>query len=506
MRTLTLRTSRCRISPPASRLDDGVFDLGIDKNGVSLKGQASVAAVPVTLDGTMDFTPGPADQVVQKIAMTGQADASKLEAAGLHVADFLAGPVPMTVVLIERRGGNGSIAISGDLTLATLAVDPLAWNKSSGSIATAAATLMLSHDRLTRIDRIAVRGDGLLLNGSADFADGHIRTLSLDTIRLGRTQGHGTVHLAPNQPIAVVLQGDQIDLAPKLSEKTSGGAGSDATPVTMPTWTLDARFDHALLANGERASDVLVKASAGGQSIMLLDVVGALNAGAGQPNAGFAIRIEPRSGSRHLFVEAKDAGSFLRGMDAVHGMRSGHLIIDGVFDRPSGFQPLAGTATIDDVVVRNSPFLGKLLQAITLYGLVDVLRGPGMTFSHIVVPFHYGGGELGVDEAHGYNSSLGLTANGRIGLSSGQMSLTGTIVPAYFFNAILGNLPLVGRLFSPEKGGGVFAARFAVDGPIDDPNISINPVSALTPGFLRGIFGVFDQPPAAKDGTAAARK
>ena len=44
---------------------------------------------------------------------------------------------------------------------------------------------------------------------------------------------------------------------------------------------------------------------------------------------------------------------------------------------------------------------------------------------------------------------------------------------------------------------GVFAARFGLDGSIDDPSISFNPVSALTPGFLRDIFSIFDKPAAA---------
>ena len=79
-----------------------------------------------------------------------------------------------------------------------------------------------------------------------------------------------------------------------------------------------------------------------------------------------------------------------------------------------------------------------------------------------------------------------------------QVCISGTIVPAYFFNSMLGQLPLVGKLFSPEKGGGVFAARFGLDGPIDDPSVSINPISALTPGFLRDIFGIFDKDTAAK--------
>ena len=169
---------------------------------------------------------------------------------------------------------------------------------------------------------------------------------------------------------------------------------------------------------------------------------------------GFSIRVGRRGDRRVLTVDARDAGRFLRGMDAVRGMQGGHLTIDGTLDSASGLYPLAGTLVIDDVVVRNSPFLGKLLQAITVYGLLDVLRGPGMTFSRVVVPFRYDGTELRLDDAHAANPSLGLTAKGRIGLDSGSVAVSGTIVPAYFFNSMLGQLPLVGKLFSPEKGGG----------------------------------------------------
>ena len=280
-----------------------------------------------------------------------------------------------------------------------------------------------------------------------------------------------------------------IDLSAKLLEKSSDPASS--TPVTTPLWALDARFDQAILANGEAAASLLANVSGAGDAIRTIDAVGS------QAGAGFSIKIDPANGQgrRHLLVSAKDAGRFLRGLDAIRGMRSGRLTIDGTLDSATGLYPLAATASINDVVVQNSPALGKLLQAITLYGLVDALRGPGMAFSTVVVPFRYDGGNLDIDDARAQNPSLGLTAKGRIGLASGRASLTGTIVPAYFFNSMLGQLPLVGRLFSPEKGGGVFAARFGVDGPIDDPTISINPISALTPGFLREIFNVFDRKP-----------
>jgi hypothetical protein len=486
----TARLTQIRVPAVAGGqdLNDGAFDMSVDKDGLSLRGHGSLARVPVTLDGSMDFNQGLPDQIVQRIAVTGKPDAMQLDAAGVHVAGVVSGPIAISAVLVERRSGDGSVSFSGDLTQASLEVGPMAWRKPAGATASATATLLMSHDLPVKIDRIGVTGDGLNVSGSANFTGGHIRSVLLDTIRLGRTQGHATIHVA--DAIEVALQGDQIDLAAKLTERSTGPDVPPAAPVTTPAWKLDARFDRAILANGENATHVLAKVTGGGETISLLDLVGTIQGG-----GAFSARIEPKAAKRHLLVEARDAGRFLRGLDAIRVMQSGQLTIDGDFDTPFGLHPLAGSMVVDNVVVRNSPVLGKLLQAITLYGLVDVLRGPGMTFSQIVVPYRYDGADLIVNDAHAANPSLGLTAEGRIGLESGQLSINGTIVPAYFFNSMLGQLPLVGKLFSPEKGGGVFAARFGLDGAIDDPSVSINPISALTPGFLRDIFGIFDKHP-----------
>jgi hypothetical protein len=86
-----------------------------------------------------------------------------------------------------------------------------------------------------------------------------------------------------------------------------------------------------------------------------------------------------------------------------------------------------------------------------------------------------------------------MTAKGSVDLNAQTVDMQGTVVPAYFFNTLLGRIPLVGRLFSPEQGGGLFAATYSARGPIDDPQVSVNPLAALTPGFLRGLFGIFDQ-------------
>ena len=39
-----------------------------------------------------------------------------------------------------------------------------------------------------------------------------------------------------------------------------------------------------------------------------------------------------------------------------------------------------------------------------------------------------------------------------------------------------------------EKGGGLFAARFAVEGDLKNPSFTVNPLSILTPGPFRRLF------------------
>ena len=99
-------------------------------------------------------------------------------------------------------------------------------------------------------------------------------------------------------------------------------------------------------------------------------------------------------------------------------------------------------------------------------------RGPGLGFTRLVAPFTLTSSTLELADARAFSPSLGLTARGRINLGQDRADIQGTIVPAYFFNSLLGGIPLVGRLFSPEKGGGVFAANYSVHGPLSDPQVS----------------------------------
>ena len=99
---------------------------------------------------------------------------------------------------------------------------------------------------------------------------------------------------------------------------------------------------------------------------------------------------------------------------------------------------------------------------------------------------------LELTEARAFSASLGLTVRGRIDQRRGVLDLQGTVVPAYVLNSLLGRIPVLGKLFSAERGGGLVAVNYTLRGPIANPSVSVNPLSALTPGFLRGLFHIFD--------------
>jgi len=55
-------------------------------------------------------------------------------------------------------------------------------------------------------------------------------------------------------------------------------------------------------------------------------------------------------------------------------------------------------------------------------------------------------------------------------------------------NSLLGQIPILGTILTGEKGGGIFAASYKVRGPVEKPEMSVNPLSALAPGFLRNLL------------------
>jgi len=435
--------------------------------------------------------------VLQTLSATATADAALISAAtGLDFGGFVSGPVGVDASMRTRRDGHDEITVRTELTQAALAVTALNFAKPAGQAATADVHLLLDHEQIAAIDVLRVQGEGMGVNGQIDFATGKPAVARLDRLVLGgATNLHGTVRwpTGPGGAWVIVAAGSSIDATAQLGRKKS----KETKPPEEkrgPPWSIDATFDHVVAGPDRTLSKVVVKAQNDGLVTRQAQINGST-----APDGDFAFTILPHAGERTLTGQAADAGGLLRVLDVTPDMVGGHMRVSGRYDDAARQHPLAGTAEIDGFRMRKAPALAKLLQAMTLYGLVAVIEGPGLGFDHLVAPFRLSGDQLDLQDARAFNTSLGMTAKGRLDLAMGVCDVQGTIVPAYFFNSLLGSIPFVGKLFSPESGGGVLAASYTLRGDCDDPSVGVNPLAALTPGFLRGIFGLFD-----RNGTAAA--
>jgi hypothetical protein len=290
----------------------------------------------------------------------------------------------------------------------------------------------------------------------------------------------------PHLPIAAATNAGQPNVAQPAAARQRT---TRPQPPSGFLWTANAHFDRLLLAKAPAPELSDFNFAGNGQGNFLFQGNATALVEGGKP-VQLTVAAAPgydAGNSETLRLQTGDGGTLLRALGAFEDLSGGDLDLTASF---GVLVPTQGVTKITNFRLLNAPALGKILQAVTVLGIPEAASGPGLLFNRMVVPFSIDDQMMTLKEARAYSASLGFTASGTIDLDVGAYDIHGTVVPAYALNALPGKIPLIGRLFSPEKGGGLFAMRYTMKGPFSDPKVTVNPLSAFTPGFLRGIFGI----------------
>jgi hypothetical protein len=487
-------------------LDQAMLNFDVDPAGMRIDGTAKLAEIPTRLAVRMDFAPGPPTQVLQEASLTATVETSALARFGLNLDAYAAGAASTKATLIERRSGEGSLSLTADLTPVRLAFPELGWEKSAGQSAHLAMRAQLEHEHLAAINPFELSGTGLRIAGWASFVESSPQQVNFTEIMLGQSKAKGELLFLPSHLLRASFSGPILDLSQRLSAKKlgmeeprpsarrTGPAGAQPAPEQKKAseqrrWEANLAFQQVVFGPSRELTKARAFVSDNGAEIDRVEISAELG-----HNKQFTAAIAPiaQSTSRSITLRATDGGGLLHVFGLLHNIQNGELVLNGTIAGELPGHPLSARMQFDSFTVRDAPLAAKLLQAATLYGLIDLLRGPGLRFDQMVANFRLQEGLLTLEDSRAHSPALGFTAKGLINLNTERVDLNGTIVPAYALNRLPGEIPLIGRLFSPEKGGGLFAVNFRASGPLDDPSVSINPLSGLTPGFLRGLFDIFD--------------
>ncbi|MDR3520590.1 MAG: DUF3971 domain-containing protein [Acidocella sp.] len=475
--------------------------------GLQAKGTATLDGQAAEITATAGFD---SKQPVINFSLQTTAGNTMLRRFGLDSGSRgkqgITGTVPLSVQIMQDPHGQSAMTLKADLTNAALGVTALGWSKPLGSKGSLDVAARLDEPAGFSIQKISAHAPGLAIE--AAIAPAVPERLNISQLEIGATVGSGYV-VAPEHSQGtwlIDLSGPALDVTGIVNpSEVNGGvkksvpAASPATgttakaappkpaPPSGPLWRATLKFNRLLMAAAPAPALQNLVFTGDGQGGSLFDGQASATGEANQTVKFSLIRTATPPHLETLHVATDDGGYLLRCLDEYQNLQGGVTSLDATYDDQTD---LNGQITIHKFRLLRAPILGKILQGLSLYGVLEATSGPGLEFDQLTAPFAISNEVLTLKNARAFSSSLGLTASGTIGLDDGTIDLDTTVIPAYALNSAPGKIPFLGKLFSAEKGGGLFAVRASITGQRSDPSVTINPLSALTPGLLRSLFGL----------------
>jgi hypothetical protein len=474
---------------PNLPLTNGRLDLTATTSLLNVHGDALFAGEPARLTTMVKYgnVSPTVNLTVQTTAGHGLLDQFGV-ASEPGMDEDVSGTIPLRVNIQSDPAGRGIVRMNADLSAAAVSAPAFGWFKRAGEPGTASVTAILDGETITAIKNIAVSAPGLDIQGDTDAGN---RVLTLSRLQIGATVASGSIitPVHPQDPWTIDLTGPMLDITAILNPPPRQDAAlqTAAAPPSGPLWAATLHFAALVLAaHHAPALRNLVFAGHGRGSRITAATASAAGA-VGQP---IHLAISPGA-PNSLHLETTDGGNLLRALGAFNDIEGGALTLDASY---SDSGDAAGVVRLLNFRFMQAPAFAKLLQTLSIYGAAAAASGPGLAFDRLVAPFTISNHVLKLAGARAFSSSLGFTASGSVALVTGACDLDATIVPAYALNVLPSKIPLIGRLFSAEKGGGLFAVRAKITGQLTEPSVSVNPLSALTPGVLRDVFGLGGSP------------
>ncbi len=451
-------------------------DLKVDNQGLHLLADGAYQDQPIHFDWQEDFTASVGSN--GRFKVTGDVDTETLIPLVADVEEYVKGRVVFVADLIQNapnRLFNGVVHL--DLTNAEVELHPIAATKKKGAL----AELILKPQELnTDFVQGAVAFDFLANESSKD-----------------KVAVKGSVSWKPTEwqmALAEVFsqenkfKADLIKSDNQLSLSVSGDAWNMTKFKQTPAFNKEKLLSRAWEWPDEIKLDVRLKKLVFNPDKPMTNVI--VN-GNRQTNVWKYFQAEASMQERFVLVmdpnkqtfhgQFNDLGVLMDYLNVSDRFTGGKLSLEAKQDKVGNIK---GQVKVKKTELNDPPFL---LQAASVLGLLDGIRGKSLVFDEIHIPFELlPEGVLNLGDSYAAGNSLGVTFKGVINLEN--MKITGNVIPAYMVNSLPGKIPFIGALFRDGAGGGLLGAKYTIEGPLKKPEVIFHPLSSMMPGALGYIF------------------
>ena len=478
------------------RLSDADFDFAGSLKEMRAKGHARINDVDMALDFHKRFALAGEDAVT--IGINGAFDDAQLENLGINLPINIDGRIPTSLNLHGDENGIHEGWLRMDLTPVALEEALIGWSKPEEQDALLSLNLRFLDEDSIKVSNLLLQSEGIEVLGDFLFdADNKLVEATLPTIRIG-ADTILNIHASkqPNDAFTLSIGGRSLDIR-DIIDNILGGEGLLGDDDDETSTTFDSDDDESAGSDGEFITHGRIDRLLSHEGIELKDAVfylhqfgdhvvtSSLDAQLGESNFHLRLDTSEDGDGRRLKVSSGDGGAVLRGLDLYPHVDGGSLAVEADLSPIDAPLEIRGRITGESFYVLNAPAFARLLSLASLSGIEELLSQSGISFEALNLPFELSAQEIRLLDGEMSGPSLGLTLRGSIDRPAKHIDLQGTLVPAYTLNSLLGDIPLLGPMLIGREGEGIFGVTFLVRGPVGDVEIVTNPLSVLTPGFLR---------------------
>ncbi|MCG6121374.1 MAG: AsmA-like C-terminal region-containing protein [Microvirga sp.] len=450
-------------------LTDGAFTMTYRDGSLDLRGRARLAEDMA--DVALAQVRGGGGEATINLTL----DDAARRRRGIDLGSALTGPIP--VVIRTRLSGDEGMRVEADLSQARIDNLVPGWVKPSGQAGFVSMTIR-SGER-PRLEGFSLEAGTARIVGDLDIAAaGGLAAAELSTLRISPGDEARATISNDGGVWRATVRANVMDARPFLAllsqERTGEAEGA------MARLELDLRAEIMTGHNGESLTGAELSLSLRPGTIRDFALRGRF------PGAAVAARKTlAASGESAIVVESGDAGATLRFIDLYTRMGGGQLDFQIATDGEA--QP--GRLVIRDFVLRDEPALSTLVsqqpQRSRPGGEIDYNAA---RFEQARADFVRRGGRLDLSEAVMWGAEIGFRLDGYLDQSQRNLDIRGTFVPAFGINNAFAQVPLIGMILGGGRHEGLIGINFRVSGSLDAPTLTVNPLSAIAPGFLRRLF------------------
>jgi hypothetical protein len=451
------------------KLEANTLKVVANNGGYQVKGDVRINGQAASLDYRK---PNEGDADIKLQATLDDASRARL---GFDLGPAVSGAIP--IKLIGKIGGDSRVGVDADLT--SLKLDNIlpGWVKLPGKSSHAAFNVVQTQQS-TRLENIVIDGGGMSIKGSVEV-DQNGDLISVNFPTYSPSEGDKTSLRADRGPdgvLKVVMRGDVFDGRGFLKSAIAGRE-TDTKPKTKNVdFDLDVKLGAVAGYFGEALRSVDAKLSRRNGTIKNFALSGKL----GRDTLLTGDMRGRAQGRDVIYLETNDAGAFFRFADTYSKLVGGQLQL--AMDPPT-VEPGAreGLISVRDFSIKGEAALDRLAAG------ASTNTPTGVAFSRMRAEFTRQNGQLTIREGVVKGPTIGGTIEGSID-SASQVRMSGTFIPLYGLNNMVGQIPVLGLFLGGGSNEGLFGITYEVVGTLGQPVLRVNPISAIFPGVSRKIM------------------